>query len=144
MRLVSKAPLSFLAAALLLACASRGVEPLAATAPSVANGVSFSRDIAPILEKRCAVCHLTGDEPGGMALHMQAAYDSLVNVASKESPLPRISAGDAERSYILHKLNGTHLTVGGSGVRMPLGAAPLDAAFILALTQWIQAGAPRN
>jgi hypothetical protein len=87
---------------------------------------------------------LTGDEPGGMALHMQAAYDSLVNVSSKESPLPRVCAGDAERSYILHKLNGTHLTVGGSGMRMPLGAAPLDAAFIAALTQWIQAGSPRN
>jgi hypothetical protein len=38
------------------------------TEASVASGVSFERDIAPILEKRCAVCHLTGDEPGGMAL----------------------------------------------------------------------------
>ncbi|HLY54085.1 MAG TPA: hypothetical protein VKS60_00925 [Stellaceae bacterium] len=107
--------------------------------------MSFSRDIAPVLQARCAVCHLTGDEPpGGLALYAKAAYGRLVNVPSKESKLLRVKPGAPDQSYFLRKIEGTHLDAGGIGVRMPMDAEPLDADMLKRIRQWIAAGAPDN
>jgi hypothetical protein len=103
-----------------------------------AADVSFARDIAPVLEQRCSTCHLTGEEPGGIALYAQAAYAALVDAPSVQSKLPRIKPGHPDESYLLHKLEGTHT----EGVRMPMGSAPLSAEFIQLLREWIAAGAP--
>ena len=86
--------------------------------------VSFARDIAPILKTQCATCHLTGQEAGGMALHPRKAYSSLVNVAAQESALLRVKPGAPEQSYLMLKLDGTHLDAGGQGARMPFGMPP--------------------
>jgi hypothetical protein len=106
--------------------------------------VSFQRDIAPLLKSHCAPCHLTGEEGGKMALHPAAAYQALVGVASVESPLLRVKPGDPDHSYIVRKLEGTHLEAGGMGLRMPMDGGYLEPAEINLVRDWIRAGAPKN
>ena len=110
-----------------------------------AEGVSFSEDLVPLLKKRCAICHLTGQEAGNMALHPRAAYSNLVGVPSVQAPaMQRVRSGSPQESYLLHKLEGTHLDAGGTGVRMPYNEPPLDAATIAMFRDWIAAGAAEN
>ena len=106
-----------------------------------ADTVSFARDIAPLLNARCASCHLTGQEEGNLALESSAAYASLVGKPSIESDLLRVKPGAPEQSYLMLKVEGRHLDAGGTGVRMPFGATPLDAATLNILRQWIADGA---
>ena len=113
-------------------------------AVSAAGTVSFSRDVAPVLQNRCATCHLTGQEAGSMALHASGAYASVVNVPSIESKLLRVKPGFPEQSYLLLKLEGKHLDAGGSGQRMPLAQLPLDDVTLGMLRDWITAGAIKN
>ncbi len=51
-----------------------------------------------------------------------------------------VEPGDADDSYLMHKLNGTHLDVGGSGSQMPLGSS-LGIADIATIRDWINGGA---
>ncbi len=113
-------------------------------AASAAEPVSFSKDIVPVLRTECAVCHLTGKEAGGIALAPKVAYANLVNVPAGEAKLVRVKPGAPEQSYLMHKLDGTHLNAGGKGARMPFGAEPLDAATRDKIRAWIKAGALNN
>ena len=113
-------------------------------APLAAADISFARDIAPLLESQCASCHMTGQEPGKLALGSGKAYASLVNHAASEAPMKRVTPGDADASYVLHKLDGTHSEAGGQGVRMGFGAKPLSLAQRQMIRAWILAGAPNN
>jgi hypothetical protein len=119
-------------------------EPTATAAPAAAATVSFSRDLVPVLKASCASCHLTGDEAGNLALHPGAAYRSLVGVPSIESEWLRVKPGVPDESYLLMKIDGTHLDAGGSGARMPFNMPALDAATRERFRQWIAAGAPEN
>ena len=128
----------------LSACFSdRPTEP---TGPTV----SFAADIQPIFSGSCAFsgCHgTTNANPGAkpMVLAAGQAYDNIVGVSSVEVPtMQRIRAGQPDASYMIHKLQGTHATVGGTGGRMPLGSAPLAQATIDRFRAWVAAGAPRN
>jgi hypothetical protein len=115
---------------------------LLAAAPAWSDpSVEFKRDIVPLLKVRCAVCHLTGDEAFGMALHPGAAYKSLVNVPSAESPLLRVKPGKPDESYLVHKLEGTQSAVGGKGLQMPIDSGPLSRQEIEMIRAWIAAGA---
>ena len=106
---------------------------------------SFSKDVVPILKTRCAVCHLTGQEQGNMALPPTKAYASLVNAKSSEAPLlMRVVPGKPEKSYLINKLEGTQIAAGGKGARMPFGAEPLPADQIKLIREWIAAGALNN
>lgn len=90
----------------------------------------------------CSGCH-TGPTstmlPSGLDLtSLSASYMSLVGVASLEDgTLERVTPGDADASYLIHKLEGTQ-SVGG---RMPLGGTPLEQATIDTIRQWITDGA---
>lgn len=120
------------------------VAGLLASAEARAAPVSFSRDVVPVLKTRCATCHLTGREAGNIALHPGAAFANLVKVKSTETGLARVAPGAPDKSYLMMKLDGTHLTAGGKGSRMPLGAPPLDAVTRDKVRAWIAAGAPNN
>ena len=115
---------------------------IAGTCDAVAaETISFARDIASVLNARCASCHLTGQEDGNLALEPSAAYASLVGKPSVESDLLRVKPGSPQQSYLLLKVEGRHLDAGGTGARMPFGATPLDATTIDLLRQWIADGA---
>lgn len=127
-------------AAVLCAAGAVGLAQ-AADAPAP---VSFGRDIAPVLKVRCATCHLTGEEAGGMALHPKAARASLLARVAAGTQLRVVVPGKPEESYLLNKLEGTHRERGGQGERMPFGAAPLGAADVERIRRWIADGAPAN
>jgi hypothetical protein len=146
--------MSVLAAALILsallaasACSSGGktTSPAASTTPTTtASGVSYSRDIQPIFNNNCVVCH-QGAGQAGLGLEPNVSYGKLVGVQSTESASElRVKAGSPGQSYLIAKLQGTQVQAGGSGVQMPYEAAPLSQAQISLMQQWISTGAPNN
>lgn len=115
-----------------------------ASAAHAAEPASFSKDIVPILKTRCVMCHLTGREPGNMKLVPKVAYATLVGVKATETELNRVEPGKPEQSYLVRKLEGTHVAAGGTGERMPVGGAPLSPEQMATLRAWIEQGAPDN
>lgn len=109
-----------------------------------AEGISFSAQIQPFLNQQCYACHLTGATSGGVNLEPGASFSNLVGIPSSESPLPRVTAGDPELSYLIHKLRGTHLEVGGSGLQMPMGGGQVSEEILDLVSQWITEGAIDN
>jgi len=88
-----------------------------------------------------------------MSLPNQAtSYTRWVNenTTSSASPSPsinRVQAGNAQGSYVMHKLDGTHGSVGGGGNQMPngcSGASCLDQLTRDRIRAWINSGAPNN
>lgn len=108
------------------------------------EAVSFAKEIAPLLKQRCAVCHVTGQEPGMMSLVPTKAYASLVGQKSVQSDMQRVEPGKPDESYLLHKLAGSHLDTGGEGLQMPFAAPPLAEAQQDLIRRWIEEGAVDN
>ncbi|MBI3764616.1 MAG: hypothetical protein HY260_22475 [Chloroflexi bacterium] len=105
--------------------------PTAEGGGETANGPSFSRDVQPVLNQRCAPCH---GEQGGLSVASRA--DLLRGGLSGPAILP----GDAEGSLLVQSVRGTLK----EGERMPLLSAPLTEAEIELIVRWIQAGAQDN
>jgi len=126
------------------ACSSGSKTTTSTTPTTSASGVSFSKDIQPIFNNYCVVCH-QGAGQAGLTLEPGVAYSKLVGVPSTESATElRVKAGSPDQSYLLAKLQGTQVQAGGSGAQMPYGGAPLSQAQISLIQQWITQGAPNN
>ena len=125
---------TFLLPALLVAASVQGED-----------AVSFSRDIQPILNSQCVYCHVTGAENGGLNLGRRQSHAALM-ADSTEAPMPRVTPGDRDNSYLIHKLRGTHLDVGGSGSAMPMydPPKPFPTAQLEIIERWIEQGAVKN
>ena len=109
------------------------------------ESVSFEADLLPVLKARCAVCHMTGKEPGGMALTPDKAWSDLVSQdALGAAGWQRVAPNDPDASYLMHKLWGSHRSVGGSGSRMPMHQPALPKSVQEQFASWILAGAPDN
>lgn len=121
---------------------------LGAPVVSAQEPVSLSRDVQPILDRHCVACHLYESPQGGLLLEAGDTHAATVNVPSTQAPLPRVAPGDPERSYLVHKLRGTHVQVGGSGAPMPFnaetGSNGLATDERRVIEAWIRAGAPDN
>ena len=108
------------------------VAPAAATAlltvPSAAEEVTFGRDVLPILERRCLVCHQGSGAQNG--LRVATVDDLLVGGESGPAVVP----GDPGGSLILTK-------VGGDNPTMPPVGDHLAAGEIQILRDWILSGA---
>jgi hypothetical protein len=93
-----------------------------------------------VFTPRCAYCHAGSAPSGNLALsNAQTSYSNLVGVRASEFPLAfRVSAGNADASYLVRKLEGTQQV----GDRMPQGGPYLDQATIDVIRQWIDDGAP--
>jgi hypothetical protein len=93
----------------------------------------------------CTGCHTaSGRAPaGGLNLTSAASYAALVNVSSGQRPgVLRVSPGDPENSYLIHKLEGRPSIV---GLRMPRTMGPfLTEGQMLVIRRWIELGAPNN
>lgn len=100
-----------------------------------------------IFTPSCATggCHSAASASESLSLAAGQSHDALVGRASEQvSSMNRVTAGDIANSYLIHKLENTQESVGGSGVRMPKGAAALSATQIQAIKDWIEAGALNN
>ena len=79
-----------------------------------------------------------------MKLAPKVAYATLVGVKATETSLKRIEPGKPDQSYVVRKLEGTHVAVGGTGERMPMGGDPLPPEQMKAIRAWIEQGAQNN
>lgn len=95
-----------------------------------------------VLTPACGDCHIA-QTLSNLWLEPNAALrDRLLASSLQASPMPLITPGDLEASYLWRKVAGTHLPVGGLGEPMPLGRAPLTAEQTDLLRRWIAGGAP--
>ena len=129
------------------ACSSGSKTTMPATS-SVTSSlvVSFSKDIQPIFNSNCVICHQgqVGAQ-ASLTLEPKLSYSKLVDVPSTESATEmRVKAGAPDQSYLLAKLNGTQAQAGGSGAQMPYGSPPIPQDQINLVQQWIAENAPNN
>ncbi|TRW48701.1 hypothetical protein FM042_06860 [Aliidiomarina halalkaliphila] len=102
-----------------------GGDPLQPTLSSIQSQV-----FTPI----CSVCHSGASAPEGLRLESGVSADMLINVPSAQVPsLYRVDPGNADDSYIIHKLEGTNEV----GERMPEGGPYLSQNVINVIRQWI-------
>ncbi len=87
-----------------------------------------------------AGCHVGGGAQQGLMLDSVAnSFQDLVDVASTEAPsLLRVSPGNPDSSYLVHKIEGRSTIV---GAQMPLNQPGLSGPQIAAIRSWIQNGA---
>ena len=94
---------------------------------------------ASIFTPTCATsnCHAGAAPAQGLNLEDGQSFNSLVGVSSSQAPaVLRVSAGDANNSYLVQKLEGT-----AGGMQMPFGGPPLSPGDIARIREWIDNGA---
>lgn len=126
-----------------VACAGDGTGPDG----NGGGAPTLSGDVQPILTTNCAVsgCHAGTSPAQGMNLADGQTHANTVNVRANEAAgLDRIEPGVPDQSYLVHKIQGTQTSVGGSGSRMPLGGAPLTQEQIDVIRAWVEDGAKNN
>lgn len=133
-------PMACLAALALICGCSKEATHKAEPEQAAAARSGFNRDIQPIFDTNCVTCHQAAGASGGLNLESGTAYAAIVSVKSGESPLLYVAPGKPDDSYLVRKLQGTHIQVGGSGERMPLTGA-LDDQSIATIREWVKAGA---
>jgi hypothetical protein len=137
-RLATSAPLAALALQL-SSCGNGGGGILDPVPPPHV----YSTDIEPLLESGCAKsgCHDAVSASADLVLEEGRSYDQLVGVESSQLPeMNRVEPFRPDSSYLLHKLWGTHLEVGGTGEQMPSDADP-DPGLGNRVELWIADGA---
>ncbi len=117
------------------------------TAAPAGNAPTLLADVQPILSLNCASagCHGGTAPQQNLTLGTGLSRNATVNVASQQLPaMSLITPGQTASSYLIHKINGTHLGAGGSGDRMPPGGGSLATADIDTIRRWVEAGALDN
>lgn len=95
------------------------------------EAVSFSREVLPILVRKCQACHGPEKAKGGYRLH---TFELLLKPGeSKEKP---VIPGDPEKSH-LYQL----ITASDEDDRMPQKDEALPSAQITLIKRWIKEGA---
>ena len=114
---------------------------------TVPTNPTLSLDVQPIFTASCALagCH-TGTAPQeGLDLSAGNTFGNTVDIPSTQLPsMNRITPGDPAQSYLVHKIEGTQASAGGTGSRMPLGRAALSSTQIATIRAWITSGAQNN
>ena len=114
--------------------AALAVLSLAACAPS---GVSYSKDVQPILSKNCSECHAPARRVSSPAGLDTTSYQSLMK-GGKFGPL--VKPGDALRSSLNMLVEGR----AHPSIRMPHGREKLPDKDIETLKVWVNEGAKNN
>lgn len=116
------------------ALAVMAVLAMAACAPS---GVSYSKDVQPILSKNCSECHAPGQKGYEASGLDTTSYQTLMK-GGKFGPL--VKPGDALSSSLNMLVEGR----AHSSIRMPHGREKLPDADIETLKVWVNEGAKNN
>ena len=99
--------------------------------------ISFSRDVAPILQEHCVSCHKPGGngyEKGGLSLE---SYEKLMQ-GTKFGPV--VVPGDPAGSRMNILVEG----LAHESMRMPHDSAPVPESKIKILSLWVRQGAKYN
>jgi hypothetical protein len=111
-----------------------------------------------ILTQTCATagCHASSSDPSfaqhGLILAAGQSYDQLVdqapmNAAAVASNYKLVRPGDAETSFLYHKITcvaSHHSVTGNFGSQMPLGGQVLSKGQVEFIRRWINAGASKT
>ncbi len=129
---------------------SDGSSGEAETDDTSSGPLSHADDIQPIWNANClgSGCHSVGQSSPTLE---GDAYDALVGAPSAVAAAPLVTAGDSALSYVMHKLDATHLLdsnlggcgCAGAGSPMPSGQPKLPDATLDIVREWIDQGAPR-
>ena len=95
----------------------------------VAQDVSYSKDIKPIIQRSCQGCHQPATKMGGLVL---TEYDQIAKGGQKG---PILAAGSPDTSRVVGMLSGKLEPL------MPMGGKPLPKAEIALFRLWIEQGA---
>lgn len=110
--------------------------------------ISFINDIQPVFNRQCVQCHTADDHMGELILEDSYSYQSLVNVPAMQLfSMRRVAPGNPKESYLMHKLEDTQFSVGGSGWIMPPKTHPtirLTPKDIQVIRTWVSEGARDN
>ena len=93
--------------------------------------VSFERDIRPIFESRCAVCHGSDSPQAGFSL---TGYAGLMKGGKSG---PAVLAGDPEQSLLVGLISGPKPA-------MPKAGAPLSDDEVALIRRWVSEGAAND
>lgn len=114
------------AAGLLTGCAGKPKE------------VSYSADVHPILEKKCAKCHTPPNGKGYQTTGLSmASYDDLMK-GTKFGPV--VKSGDSFTSAVVMLIEGR----ADPSIKMPHGEEALSDDEIQVIKSWIDQGAKNN
>lgn len=105
--------------------------------------ISYAADIQPIFTASCvAGCHVAGGTAAANVILGEGSYANIVDEPAPQLPtMSLIKPGDANNSYLWHKLNDTWQQVGGSGLKMPQGSSGLPQDQLDLIKKWIDGGA---
>ena len=128
---------------LLVGCAAACGDSPTSPTPTAPGGLMprLSSIQTIIFNASCIEHHGDHATEAGLDLTSGNAYSNLVNVPSVQTALNRVTPGDAENSYLIHKLDGRSGIVGD---RMPTNGPFLSTAQIDVMEQWINDGARNN
>jgi uncharacterized membrane protein len=105
------------------------------TSKSAAAAVSFSKDVMPVLSKKCMNCHSSDDE------NSNKFYMDNYEILMKESKHGvNIVPGKGEASTLVKKMRGT----ADFGARMPKRGKLVPDSTIDMISHWIDQGAKKN
>src|SRR3954468_18546393 len=96
---------------------------------SAADPVNFARDVEPVLQKHCVVCHGAQQQMSGLRLDQKEA--ALKGGTSGKDIIP----GNSGDSRLIRLVSGMESKV------MPPVGAPLTGAEVGLLRAWIDQGA---
>ena len=97
--------------------------------------VSFSKDVLPVLTKKCLDCHTTDDDSANKF------YVDNYDVLMKESKHgASIQPGKGDESAMIKKMRGT----ADFGAKMPKRGKPVPDSVVAIIAKWIDQGAKKN
>ena len=122
-------------------CRSVAVLPLtllAAACQPTPREVSYSREVAPILDRHCKACHVPGQSGYVVSGFEVGTYDALMR-GTQYGPV--VLPGDPLTSVLVMLIEGR----ADPSLRMPHGASkPLDPGDIATIRLWVEQGAKNN
>lgn len=95
-----------------------------------AKTVNFSREVQPLLARRCFACHGPDKAEGGLRLNSAEGLAAILDSGGKA-----VVAGKPEESEVIERITSTE-----EGVRMPPEGKPLTDVEQDLLRRWIEEG----
>ena len=120
----------------------------------ITSPTSLKNDVIPIFAQNCAqtkACHAASGARAFLSGDASMVHAAIVNVASVQlSTMPYVTAGDASKSYLMHKMDGDQCYFDPQCLgefcqgSMPSSALPLDVGQRDIIRRWIDEGAKDN